>query len=142
MLTHLRRHVHARVLSQLAIIGVVSLGLFAAVIYDSLMGQIGAWLALAGFAVGLAIGFAVGRIFKLAWHEDTRKVIMNLDRMSFVLIAVYVAFRIFGNELLSQYLQGAALSALTFSLLSGILLGRLVSVWRGIGRILRAQGIL
>jgi hypothetical protein len=142
MYKHLRTHVHGRVLTQLAIIGVVGVGLLAAVAYDALAGQIGLGLVAIGLIVGLIIGFAIGRIFKLAWHEDTRQVIMNLDKMSFVLIGVYIAFRVFGDELLKHYIQGSALSALTFALLSGILLGRLFSVWGGVRRILKAQGII
>ncbi len=138
----LRRHVHSRILVQLAIFGLVSLALLAGVCYDAYLGQIGIALVLAGLIAGIAIGYVVGRIFKLAWHEDTRKVVMSLDRMSFVLIGVYVLFRIFSEQLLGNYIQGAALSAFTFALLAGILVGRFASIWRGVRRILKEQGVL
>lgn len=142
MYTKLRSHVHARVLMQLAIFGLVSLGLLAAVSYDAVAGEIGLGLVALGLAIGLGVGYAVGRIFKLKWHEDTRKVVMSLDRMSFVLIGFYIIFRIFGQQLLGEYVHGAALTALTFAFLSGILVGRLIGVWSGVSRILREQGIL
>jgi hypothetical protein len=127
---------------QLVIFGVVSLGLLAAVCYDAVVGEIGLGLIAIGLVVGLAAGYLVGKIFRLAWHEDTRKVIMSLDRMSFVLIGIYVLFRIFGTQLLGNYIHGATLSAFSFAFLAGILLGRLISVWRGVSRILDQQGIL
>jgi hypothetical protein len=142
MYQKLRAHVHNRVLMQLLIISVVSLGLLAAVIYDSVMGEIGLMLVAIGLVVGLVAGYFVGKIFRLAWHEDTRKVIMSLDKMSFVLIGVYVAFRIFGQQLLGDYFHGAELSALSFAFLCGLLVGRVISMWRGITRILRQQGIV
>jgi hypothetical protein len=142
MYKKLKTHVHTRVLVQLVIFSLVSLGLLVAVSYDAIIGEIGIGLVLAGLAIGLVVGFVVGRAFLLRWHEDTRKVVMSLDRMSFVLIAAYVAFRIFGEQLLGNYIQGPALSAFTFALLAGILFGRLFSVWRGVMRILRQQGIV
>jgi hypothetical protein len=142
MYKKLRTHVHNRVLMQLVIIGLVSVGLLIAVGYDATQGEIGLGLVVAGLVVGLVVGFFVGKIFRLAWHEDTRKVIMSLDKMSFVLIGLYVAFRIFGQQLLGQYVQGAALSALSFAFLGGLLIGRVISMWHGITRILKQQGIM
>ena len=137
-----KRHVHGRVLTQLVIFALVSAGLLVAVSYDAIEGQIGLGLVAAGLIAGLGVGYLVARIFKLGWREDTQKVVMSLDRMSFVLIGVYIAFRIFGEQLLGEYVHGAALSALTFAFLAGILLGRFISIWNGVSRILTEQGIL
>ena len=126
---------------QLVIFCLVSIGLLTAVSYDALQGEIGLALVALGLGVGLVVGYAVARIFKLGWHQDTQKVVMSLDRMSFVLIGLYVAFRIFGEQLLGNYIHGAALTAFSFALLSGILIGRLVSIWSGVSRILKEQGI-
>jgi hypothetical protein len=142
MLSVFRTHLHGRVLIQLVVFAVISVGLFAAVVYDVVSAEVGFLRAALIFLVGIGVGFAAGKIFKLVWHEETRKVIMSLDRMSFVLIAVYIAFRIFGEKLLGHYVQGPALQALTFALLAGILLGRFLSVWQGVRRILVEQGIL
>ncbi len=142
MYTKLRRHVHSRVLIQLVIFALVSLGLLVAVAYDAVAGEIGLWVVLVALVLGGIAGYFVGKIFALAWHEDTRKVVMSLDRMSFVLIGVYIVFRIFGEQLLGQYVHGAELTAVTFTFLSGLLLGRLFSVWQGVSRILKQQGIL
>ncbi len=142
MYKKLRTHVHKRVLVQLVIFSLVSLGLLVAVSYDAIAGQIGLGLVATGLVVGLVVGYFVGKIFKLKWHEDTRKVIMSLDRMGFVLIGLYIAFRIFGEQLLGHYVAGATLTALTFAFLAGLLFGRLISVWSGVSRILKEQGII
>ena len=141
MYRKLKTHVHNRVLFQLAIFVLISLALLIAVGYDARMGEIGLGLVGLGLAIGLAVGYAFSRIFKLGWHADTQKVVMSLDKMSFVLIALYIAFRVFGEQLLGEYIHGPALSAFSFALLSGILLGRLISIWSGVSRILKAQGI-
>ncbi len=141
MYTKLRKHVHTRVLIQLVLFFLISAALLVAVSYDAVMGEIGLGLVGLGLAIGLVVGYLVARIFKLGWHKDTQKVVMSLDRMSFVLIAVYVAFRVFGEQLLGHYIHGAALTAFSFALLCGILLGRFISIWSGVSRILKEQGI-
>ncbi len=141
MYTKFRKHVHGRVLVQLVIFFLVSAGLLVAVSYDAITGEIGLGLVALGLVIGLAVGFVVGKIFKLRWHQDTAKVVMSIDKMGFVLIAVYIAFRVFGEQLLGEYVHGAALSALTFAFLLGILVGRFVGVWNGVSRILTEQGI-
>jgi hypothetical protein len=130
------------VLFQLVIFVLVSLGMLGAVFYDAIAGEVGIGYVALSLVLGIGVGLLVARIFKLGWHEDTRKVIMSLDRMSFVLIGVYVVFRIFSDQLLGHYLHGAALSAVSFAFLAGILLGRFVSIWRGVTRILKQQRII
>jgi hypothetical protein len=142
MYKKLTKHVHKRVLIQLVIFCLVSLGLLVAVSYDAIAGEIGLWLVAAGLIVGGVVGYLVSKIFKLSWHEDTSKVVMSIDKMGFVLIGVYVLFRIFGEQLLGEYIHGAALTALTFAFLCGILLGRFISIWGGVTRILKEQGIV
>jgi hypothetical protein len=142
MYKKLRVHVHNRVLVQLIIFALVSVALLISVAFDAMRGDIGLGLVVVGLGVGVIVGYFVGKIFRLAWHEDTRKVVMSLDKMSFVLIGLYIVFRIFGDQVLGHYLQGAALTALTFTFLSGLLFGRLFSIWRGVVRIFREQGIL
>lgn len=137
-----KKHVHNRVLFQLVIFALVSAGLLAAVSYDALAGEIGLSLVALGLGIGLGVGYAFSRIFKLGWHADTQKVVMSLDKMSFVLIGAYVAFRVFGEQLLGNYIHGPALSAFSFALLSGILIGRFISIWGGVSRILKQQGII
>ena len=142
MYQKLKRHVHNRVLMQLVIFALVSAGLLVAVCYDAVIGEIALWLLAAALVAGVGVGYIVGKVFKLAWHADTRKVIMSLDKMSFVLIGVYVVFRIFGDQLLGEYLHGAALSAFSFAFLGGLLVGRLLSIWNSVSRILKEQGIM
>ena len=141
MALKVRAHIHGRVQGQLIILALVCLGLLGGVSYDALMGEVSPWLVLGALVVGIAVGFAVARIFALSWHEETRKVIMSLDRTSLILIALYIAFRVFGEQLLGRYVHGVELSAISFALLAGILLGRVISIWRGVSRILKQQGI-
>jgi hypothetical protein len=137
----LHKHIHRRILTQIGIIAVVALVLAVAVVRDAFAGTIGLLPLIIAAAVGLAVGYAAGRMFLLIWHESTQKVIMRMDRTSIILIVLYVIFRVFSTKLLGDYFSGAPLSAISFAVLDGILVGRFLSMWRGISRILREQGI-
>ncbi len=138
----LKKHVHTRVLVQLFMFAVVSIGLLIALVHDELIGYISIGLSVIGLLFGAIVGYFVGKIFKLSWKEEVQKVVMSLDRMGFLLIGVYVLFRIFGEQLLGTFVKGEALSALTFAFLAGLLIGRFASIWQGVRRILKQQGII
>ncbi|HET8581554.1 MAG TPA: hypothetical protein VFL98_03805 [Candidatus Paceibacterota bacterium] len=135
------RYLHRRIIVQVAILLIVAIGLFIAVAYDAAEGAIGIIPVILAALAGIAVGYAAGRMFILRWHEDTRKVILRMDRTGFILIAAYIVFRIVSGQLLGEYFDGAALSAISFAVIDGVLIGRLLSLWRGIGRVLLAQGV-
>lgn len=133
------KHIHSRLLTQLVIFGVLAIIMIAIVGYDVFAGTLNLLLALGGFVLGILIGFAVGRMFAIKWHEATEKVIVGMDKTSILIIVIYVAFRILGDALFGQFLHGAALSAFTFSMLGGIMIGRFISMTRTIRTILKKQ---
>ena len=137
----LHKHLHRRIIIQILIIAVAAIFLLVAVAHDAVIDDIGLGMVALGLAIGLIVGFLSGRMFNLKWHPDTEKVIMTMDAMSFVVIGLYIAFRIFGTQLLGDYLHGEALTAFTFALLGGLLLGRLVSMARSIKKIFDEEGI-
>lgn len=138
----LRHYIHHRILLQLAIIAMAAFVLAGFIVYDALTVDLVFWPIVIAAIVGLLVGYAVGRMFLLTWHQDTNKVIMRMDRLSLLLIALYVAFRIVSSRFLGDYFDGMELTVLSFAALGGILIGRFLSMWRSIRRILREQGIL
>jgi hypothetical protein len=142
MKVRIHRHIHRRVLFQIIILVVIAIALFVAVGYDAARGDIGILPVIVAAAIGTGVGFVAGRMYRLVWHEDTSKVVMRMDKTGFVLIGLYILFRVLSDQLLSEYFNGAALSAVLFAVLDGILVGRLFSLWRNISRIFKEQGII
>ncbi|MDB4991915.1 MAG: hypothetical protein JWL75_160 [Parcubacteria group bacterium] len=141
MYTKLRTYLHKRILWQLAVIFIAAVFLLIAVIRDAVVGDISVVPILIAMIVGLGVGYLSGRIFGLAWHAETSKVIMTMDKMSIILIVLYIIFRVFSAQILGDYYNGETLSALSFAVLDGLLIGRLVSMWRRIRVIWIEQGI-
>lgn len=136
-----RKYIHRRIMVQVSIIVLVALGLGVAVVNDAITGKAGVLPLIIAATVGLLVGYVAGRMFLITWHEDTQKVIMRMDRTSIFLVVAYVAFRILSTRLLGDYFTGVALTAISFAAVDGILIGRLISVWRNVRRVLQEQGI-
>lgn len=137
-----KKHIHNRIIVQLCIFAAIILGFGGIITYDMLQEQMNVlWVAIS-LVIGVLVGLAVGRIFSLKWHEDTQKVILSIDKLSILLIAAYVVFRIGSEQLLGHYLHGQELTIITFTVLVGIMIGRVVGMLRTIVKILKEQAIL
>ena len=140
--TAIARHLHQRILIQIALFIVITVAMFGIVITDAVTSHLNLWWILLGAIIGIILGYVVGRAFRLSWHEDSQKVIMNVDRTGFIVIILYVLIRALVNSEAGNLLSGIELLAVTYSLLGGIMIGRLASMGRRIVRMLRDQQIL
>jgi hypothetical protein len=118
-------HIDARLLLRLGAFALIGLIMFGFVGYDVLLGELPLWMAVLGFILGLGVGYILGRILKVTWHETKQKAVMQMDIVGFIAIGVYVAFRFGENWVFGQFLSGVELSSLSLAVLSGLLFGRL-----------------
>jgi site-specific recombinase len=110
--------------------------------YDSIAKALDVWWVFGGVILGVLIGIAASRMFLLKWHADTRKVIMSMDKLGFLVIGAYIVFRIFSKQLLGNFVHGEELTVTTFGLLAGIMLGRFLSLATNVRKILLREGII
>jgi hypothetical protein len=96
-------------------------------------------LAILGIAIGLIVGFIVGKMYIIKWHEETEKVIISMDRTSIFIIILYIVFRVFEKPLFSPYINSAMLGAFTFTVLAGIMVGRFISMREKTKKVLKEQ---
>lgn len=118
---------------------VIGLIMFGIVIYDAVTSNISPLWILVGGLIGLGAGYLVGQIFKIYWHEDSQKVMMGIDRLSILFILAYVLLRFGSNALLRQEFHGQELTIITYSLLAGLLIGRMVGILHKAGRVLESK---
>lgn len=116
--------------------------MFILVGIDIFQGILSVMWALGGFILGGVVGILAGRMFAIKWHEDTQKVIIGIDKTGFLIIILYAVFRMFDRQLFGEFLHGSALTAFTFCLLGGIMIGRLLSMYQSIMKILKEQQIV
>jgi MFS family permease len=125
---HNRKYVSKRLQRRIMLFLGISAVLIAFVLYDLVTGQAPAWMLLAGFFVGLGIGYLYGRLARLRWHADEETIVRHNDVLGYVLIAGYMAVSYEREVLLHDYLSGAALIAVSLAVGSGVLIGRFLGM--------------
>lgn len=109
------------------------------VFYDIFEGYISTLLACGGFALGVVIGLLAGRMFVIFWHPETGKVVSRLDKIGVVILVLYILLEAGRKWVFGHWLHGAELNAFGLSILTGLLLGRLLSMAMKIKKILVAE---
>lgn len=134
-----RKHIHKRLLMQLSIFALVTVVMFGIVVFDILTSVLSLSLAIVGIGIGLIVGFILGRMYIIRWHEESEKVIVSMDKTSIIIIILYIAFRVFEKSLFSPYINSTMLGAFTFSVLAGIMFGRFFSMGTKTKKVLTEQ---
>ena len=138
----IRKHTHPRLQMQFVLFTIIAIVMLGVVIYDVVNQGASLWLIVIGVLVGGIIGYALSWAFKIRWHEDTKRVIQNADRLSFLLIALYIVVRTGGQQLLGHYVHGPMLVALLYSVIAGVMIGRVIALGRRVGRVLKTKKLL
>jgi hypothetical protein len=110
-------------------------------LYEVLEGIIGLELALGGFLLGLFLGFIATRMFIIHWHDEKAKVVSRFDTLGIFVLLLYVAFSTSKAWLFGHWINGSVLTAFTYSILAGVIIGRIVGMRLKIKNILSEQFI-
>ncbi|OAQ41611.1 hypothetical protein A5893_00430 [Pedobacter psychrophilus] len=111
-------------------------------IYDLLTGKINFWLAFLAFGSGNLLGYLVGSISKIKWHEEDSVVIAKMDRIGIIILVIYLSFSLSRRWIFGHWIHGDMLSAFSFSFAAGVILGRFISTRIKIRNVLKEQGRL
>ena len=133
------KHIHKRLRIQLLIFALVTIVMLGIVIFDVFTNALSSSLSIVGIGIGLIVGFIVGKMYIIKWHEETEKVMVSMDRTSVIIIILYIAFRVFEKSLFSPYIDSSMLGAFTFSVLAGIMFGRFLSMRIKTKKVLKEQ---
>jgi hypothetical protein len=140
--TKQRHYVHKKLRRKLYIYLGIFLAMLIVSIYDILMQYINALQAAGGWAAGMLLGYASGRVSKILWHEESEMVVSKRDTTGIVILVIYIAFSLSRHWILEHWRTGNMLTALGFCMIAGARFGRIVVVRKKIKRVLREQGII
>lgn len=140
--TKQRHYVHKKLRRKLYIYLGIFLVMLIVSIYDILMQYINALQAAGGWAAGMLLGYASGRVSKILWHEESEMVVSKRDTTGIVILVIYIAFSLSRHWILEHWITGNMLTALGFCMIAGARFGRIVVVRKKIKRVLREQGII
>ncbi|MCX9081381.1 MAG: hypothetical protein OIN83_04220 [Candidatus Methanoperedens sp.] len=97
-------------------------------LFEVLKGIIGIGLSLIGFLLGLLLGFIATRMFIIHWHEEKAKFVSRFDTICIIVMLIYVAFSASRTSLFGNLIHGSVLTAFAYSILAGIMIGRIVGM--------------
>jgi hypothetical protein len=136
-----KKHIDRKLIFRIRIFYLIGIILTGLMLYDVLEGIIGFELSLGGFLLGLFLGFIATRMFIIHWHEEKAKVVSRLDTIGIVIMLLYVAFSASRTWLFGHWIHGSVLTAFTYSILAGVMIGRIAGMRLKIKNILSEKFI-
>ncbi len=135
----MKKHIDRKLIFRIRIFYVIGIILTGLMLYDIFEDTIGIELSLGGFLLGLFIGVIATRMFIIHWHEERAKVVSRFDTIGIIIMLLYVIFSISRSWLFGHWLHGSTLTAFTYSILAGIMIGRIAGMRLKIRSILSEQ---
>lgn len=136
------KHLDRKLIFRLRIFVLIFMIMLGIITYDVFQHTIGIALAGGGLLLGVMIGFVAGRMYAVKWHEQANKVITQIDEIGVAILILYIAFSIFKGLIFGHWIHGPTLTAFTFSITCGVMLGRLFTIVRSIKNVLSDRGII
>lgn len=136
-----KKHIDRKLIFRIRMFYLIGISLTGLMLYDILEGIIGIELSLGGFLIGLFLGFLATRMFIIHWHEEKAKIVSRFDRIGIIIMVLYVAFSVSRTWLFGHWIHGYVLTAFTYSILAGIMIGRIAGMRLKIKNILSEQCI-
>ena len=137
-----KQHIDRKLIFRLRMFLLILIVMFGIVVYDMVTEVIGWLLVLGGISVGVVIGYAVGYLSEVRWHEETSKVIARMDRLGGATLVLYLLFSLSRRWIFGHWIHGSALTAFSFSIVLGAMSGRFLITRKKIVRILKEEGLL
>ena len=136
-----KKHIDRKLIFRIRIFYVIGIILTGLMLYDVLEGIIGIELSLGGFLLGLFLGFLATRMFIIHWHEERAKVVSRLDTIGIIVMLIYMTFSLSRAWFFGHWIHGSVLTAFTYSILAGVMIGRIVGMRLKIKNILSERSI-
>ena len=141
----LRKHVHhvdKKLRFRLRLYSIISIVMFGIVLYEIFKNTLPLEFAVVGIFIGLFVGIISARMYNLSWNHDAKKIVSRLDMLGIIILTVYIVFAIFRTKLISYFVQGPVVGAISFSIIAGIMIGRVIGTRNAIIEILQEREII
>lgn len=134
-------HIDKRLQMRLRIYFIIAAVLLCIVIYNIGKGDINFFAAVGALVTGAFIGIITSRMFHLSWDKDARKVVSRLDMFGGVVLVLYILFEVFRDRIVGLLIHGPEVAAASFTVLAGVMIGRVLGTRGRIRTILKEQSV-
>lgn len=136
-----RKHVDKKLRSRLLVYGLISIVLFSITSFEVISGVVSPLFAIVGVLIGCGIGFISARMFHLSWDHDGQKIVSKLDSFGVIILVLYIISAFFRRMLIGYFVHGPAVGGVSISIVTGIMIGRVLGTRGRIIQLLREQHI-
>ena len=136
-----RKHIDKKLRNRLRVYFVISIVLLGVVIYEVISGLVPLTFALLGVIAGILLGIVTARMFHLSWNQDAKKIVSRLDMFGGVILVLYIIFAIFRGKIIGHFIHGSAVGGVSISIVTGIMIGRVLGTRGRIIQILKEQNV-
>lgn len=135
-------HLHRNLKIRLGIYLAVALLVGGFVIYNAYVDDIPGTYPAAGVGIGLIMGFIASRIHKIRWDGTASKAIVKMDAFGALILVLYFAFEVFRGKIVGQFVDEADVTVTSFSILAGIMYGRVLGIRGSVKRLLEEKDLV
>jgi hypothetical protein len=135
-------HVDKKIKFRLRLYFIISIVMVLVIFYDIFKSIISIQLAMLGIIVGIIIGIISARMSNISWDKDANKIVSSLDRFGIIFSVIYVIFAIFRSKLIGFFVHGPVVGAVSFSVVAGVMIGRVIGTRGKIIKVLKEQRII
>lgn len=111
-------------------------------IYNLIRGDLNILYGFLGLLIGTVFGIMSSRMFHISWDKDANRVVGRLDIFGIGILIIYVIVEFYRNQIVSYFTHGTEVTAVSFAVVAGIMLGRVLGMRGQIIKILKEANIL
>lgn len=137
-----KKHIDNRLQRRLKLYGIISFILLCVVGFDILTSTMNILQAVLGVALGVGVGVVSARMFHISWDQNAGKTVARLDLFGGIILMCYIVFAFFRNQLLGEFVHGAALGGVSMAVVTGIMVGRILGMRGKILKVLKEQQLI
>jgi len=135
-----KQHVHPSLQRRIRIFFGMGGVMLAIVLFDIYKATLSPEWALLSVVIGTVVGFITSRILHLSWSHDGSHVVSRIDKVGWVVLALYIVFEIARSYFFQTWLPASA-TAITFAFISAALIARVFGLRGRILRILEEEKV-
>jgi len=142
---YLRKHIHhvdKKLKFRLRLYFIIAVIMFLVVLYDVFTNILSLEFAVVGVIAGIVVGVLSARMYQLSWDKDAEKIVSRLDLAGTVYLVLYIVFAIFRTKIIELFVHGPVIGAISFSIITGVIIGRVIGTRGAILKVLEEQGII
>jgi hypothetical protein len=136
-----RKHIDKKLRNRLRMYFVISIVLLGVVVYEAVSGLVPFTFALLGVIVGILLGIVTARMFHLSWNKDAKKIVSRLDMFGGIILVFYIIFAFYRGKIVGHFIHGSAVGGVSISIVTGIMIGRVLGTRGRIIQILKEQKV-